>query len=174
MPRLLAVACLALSVGGCGSVLTEGTSDAAGLAGAGVASAVTKNATVGAAIGLGVKSVSDFGLRYVERDVHAAEQDSIAAVAGGLPDGGVGTWSVSHGIPIEPDRHGSVAVVRAIGGGSDGGGPPIRCKEIVFSVVEGTGASLHPGFFTATVCLDGTRWKWALAEPATARWGNLQ
>ena len=44
----------------------------------------------------------------------------------------------------------------------------------MFSVDQGTGASLHRGFFTATVCLDGTQWKWALAEPAVERWGALQ
>ncbi len=29
-------------------------------------------------------------------------------------------------------------------------------------------------FYTATVCQDGARWKWASAEPATERWGSLQ
>jgi hypothetical protein len=175
--RLAAVALLAVSVAsltGCGSVLTEGTSDAAGLAGAGIAGAVTNNATVGAAIGLGVKSVADFGLRYVERDVHAAEQDRIAAVAGALPDGGVGVWSVSHSIPIEADQHGEVASIRSFGAGAPPGGAAFSCKDIVFSVDHGAGADLRRDFYTATVCLDGTRWKWALAEPATARWGNLQ
>jgi hypothetical protein len=33
---------------------------------------------------------------------------------------------------------------------------------------------LNRAFYTATVCLDGAKWKWASAEPATARWGSLQ
>lgn len=34
----------------------------------------------------------------------------------------------------------------------------------------------HPlsAFYVATICLDGTTWKWASAEPATERWGALQ
>jgi hypothetical protein len=29
-------------------------------------------------------------------------------------------------------------------------------------------------FYTVNVCQDGTTWRWASAEPATARWGGLQ
>ncbi len=167
MSLLAAVALLAPA--GCGSLLTEGTSDAAGLAGAGIASSVTKDATVGAAIGLGVKSAADFGLRYVERDVHRAEQDRIAAAAGALPEGGAGVWSVRHDVPIEPDEHGAVVVTRSFTALGPGAG--FACKEVVFSV---DGAKQQRAFYTATVCLDGARWKWASAEPATERWGNLQ
>jgi hypothetical protein len=157
-----------LPLGGCGSFLTQGTADAAGVTGAGVAGAVTRNATVGAAIGLGVASAANAGLLFVERRVHTAEQDRIAAVAGALPEGAVGTWSVSHTIPIERAEHGEVAVSHAFGG-SD-----FACKEIVFSVDHGAGAELQRAFYTATVCRDGGFWRWATAEPATARWGGLQ
>ncbi len=163
----------ALSLAGCGSVLTEGTSDAAGLAGAGIAGAVTKDATVGAAIGLGVKSAADFGLGYVERNVHRAEQDRIAAAAGALPEGAAGAWSVVHRIPIEDDEHGALVVTR-IFAARPNSGAGFTCKEIVFSVDRGAGRKLRRAFYTATVCLDGTQWKWASAEPATERWGNLQ
>src|ERR1700690_139786 len=56
-----------LSLAGCGSFLGETTGDVAGVAGAGVASAVTKDATVAAAIGLGAASVAHAGLLYAER-----------------------------------------------------------------------------------------------------------
>ncbi len=184
---------------GCGSVLTEGTSDAAGIAGAGIAGAVTKNATVGAAIGLGVQSVARFGLQYTERRVHRTEQDRIAAAAGALPDGGAGVWSVSHTVAIEPDRHGELVVTRIFAARPDAG-VVFTCKEIVFSVDPGkpgpvppasvppasvpstaaqpsptqVGAAQSRAFYTATVCLDGDRWKWASAEPAVERWGGLQ
>ena len=55
------------------------------------------------------------GCRYVERDVHRAEQDRIAQAAGELHPGAVGHWRVSHTIPIEDDEHGDLVVTRLIG-----------------------------------------------------------
>jgi len=163
---LLMLACLSLA--GCGSLLTESTADTAGIAGAGIAGAVSKDATVGAAIGLGVRSVADAGLKYTERRMHGAEQDRIATVAGGLRPGEVGIWDISHDVPIEPDEHGLLTVSREFGGAG------FACREIVFSIDGGTRAAPQRAFYTATVCRDGDRWKWATAEPATARWGSLQ
>jgi hypothetical protein len=161
---LLAAAPLA----GCNSLLAESTATGAGIAGAGIASAVTKNATVGAAIGLGVAAGANAGLLYVERVVHGATQDSIAAAAGPLPEGTVATWRASHSVPIELPEHGEVAVTREING------PDFACKEIIFSVDDGEGAQRRRSFYTAYICRDGERWRWATAEPATARWGSLQ
>jgi hypothetical protein len=159
---------LALLLSGCGSVLTASTADVAGIAGAGIAGAVTKSPTGAAAIGLGVAAVADAGLQYVERDVHGKEQDRIAMVAGSLEPGVVGLWSVTHRIPIEDDEHGELVVTRDIGSAD------FACKEIVFSVDTTKDKKPSRAFYTATVCLDGTVWKWASAEPATARWGSLQ
>ena len=166
--RLFMPAALLFGLAGCGSVLTEGTSTAAGVAAAGIASTVTHNGTVTAAIGLGVQSVAATGLRFVERDVHRAEQNQIAAAAGPLPVGGVAAWSVSHDIPIEADEHGQVAVSRAIGAG------PLACKEIVFSVDRMRDHQPDRAFYVTTICRDGDRWKWGSAEPATSRWGSIQ
>jgi hypothetical protein len=157
-----------LALGGCGSLLSETTADVSGVAGAGAANAVTKNAAVATGIGLGVRSIASAGLQYTERVVHRKEQDKIAAAAGQLPPGVVGAWSVVHTIPIENDEHGEVVVTRDLG---DAG---FRCKEIVFSVDEVRDQHPFRQFYTATVCLDGTVWKWASAEPATERWGALQ
>jgi hypothetical protein len=167
LSRLFPLLC-ALVLSGCGSVLTATTSDVAGIAGAGAASAVTKSAAAAAGIGLGIAAGANAGLQYVERDVHAAEQDRIAAAAGGLQPGVVGHWDVSHKIPIEDDEHGDLVVTRLIGS------TDFSCKEIVFSVDTMDKTVPHRAFYTATVCQDGTAWKWASAEPATARWGNLQ
>lgn len=156
----------AAPLGGCGPLLTQGTADAAGVAGAGIAGAVSDDATVGAAIGLGVASLANTGLQYAERRSHRAEQDRIAEVAGGLPDGGVAAWSVRHSVPIEPNEGGQVAVARSLGG------PAFACKEIVFSV-DGPAQGAR-AFYTAMICRAGERWKWASAEPATERWGALQ
>jgi hypothetical protein len=169
--RLTACALLAaasLQLGGCSSFLSAGTADAAGVAGAGIAGAVSRNATVGAAIGLGVASVANAGLQYGERVIHRDEQNQIAATAGVLPEGAVGTWRVSHAVPIEPNEHGEVMVNRSFGGAD------FTCREIVFSVDSGTVAASEKAFYIATVCRDGDRWKWASAEPATERWGSLQ
>lgn len=157
----------AAPLGGCGSFLSESTATGAGIAGAGIASALTKNATVGAAIGLGVAAGANAGLLFVERNVHNKTQDSIAAAAGPLPEGKVAAWSVTHVIPIELAQSGEVAVSREING------PDFDCKEIIFSV-DPTKPSQERTFFTAYICRDGEKWRWATAEPATARWGALQ
>ncbi len=148
----------------CGSVLTEGTADVGGIAGAGVASSITKSAAAAAAIGLGVQTVALIGLRYTEREVHRTEQDTIAAAAGKLRPGEVGGWAVVHAIPIEADQHGLLVISREFGTGA------FRCREVVFSVDQ----AKRRDFYTTTVCQDGTVWRWAAAEPSTARWVGLQ
>ena len=166
--RLLFACSPVLVVCSCGAVLTQGTADVSGVAGAGVASAVTSNGAVTAAIGLGVTSLASAGLGYVERRIHRAEQDRIAAAAGPLPVGAVANWQVWHDIPIERDEHGRVAVSRIISAGD------LDCKEIVFSVEQIHKVAVRRAFYLSDICRDGIRWKWALAEPATTRWGALQ
>ena len=162
--RVLAAPMLSLTMlAGCTSLLTETTSAGAGVAAAGISRAVTKDPAVVTGIGLGVQAAARAGLQYTERKVHQAEQDSIAAIAGALPVGGVAPWRVVHDLPIEANEHGEVTVSRTLGGAD------IACKEIVFSV-DGK----ERAFYMATICRDGTVWKWATAEPATERWGALQ
>ncbi|TDH58290.1 hypothetical protein E2C06_33305 [Dankookia rubra] len=153
---------------GCQAVLTETTSALAGITGASVASGVGADPAVTTGIGLGVQALGRAGLQYAQRKTHGAAQDRIAAAAGPLPVGGTAAWRTSHTIPVEPNEHGQVAVSRVISTGT------LDCKEIVFSVEEGEGAKATRAFYLAAVCRDGTGWKWASAEPATARWGSLQ
>jgi hypothetical protein len=160
LTALLAV----LMLSGCGAVLTEGASDAAGIAGAGAAASVTKNAAVAAAIGLGAQSVALEGVHYLQRRVHRAEQDAIATAAGPLNLNGVAPWSIRHTIPIEDNEHGQLVVSRVLGNGK------MLCKEIIFSV----DAKKRRDFYVATVCRSNDTWKWASAEPAVPRWGGLQ
>jgi len=157
-----------LALSGCGSLLTEGTADLAGVAGAGAASAVTRSAAGAAAIGLGVRSLASEGLKYAERRVHETEQDAIAQAAGPLEPGTVQAWSIRHTVQIEPNQGGQVVVSRAFGAGA------FRCKEIVFSVDTTTRQGPQRAFYTATICQDGSAWRWASAEPSTERWGGLQ
>jgi hypothetical protein len=155
-------------LGGCTSVLTEGTAAGAGAAGAAIAHGVTNNAGVTTGIGLGVEAAARAGLQYAERRIHRTEQDHIAAVAGRLPVGSVAAWNVVHEVPIEANEHGRVVVSRVLSGAG------FQCKEIVFSVDHTLEHGTTSEFYTATVCRDGDRWKWATAEPATERWGALQ
>jgi hypothetical protein len=166
LPSLLLTCAGVLS--GCESLLTATTADVAGIAGAGVAGAVTKSPAAAAAIGLGIAAGANAGLQYVERNVHGKEQDQIAQAAGPLHPGDIGHWSVTHRFPIEADEHGDVVVTRLVGA------EDFNCKEIIFSVDTTEKAIVHRAFYTATVCQDGQIWKWASAEPATARWGSLQ
>jgi hypothetical protein len=149
-------------------LLTESTADLAGVGGAALAHSLTNNPTVTTAIGLGVGSVAMSGLKAEERAVHAVEQDRIATAAGGLAVDTVGSWSVSHSVPIEDDQKGEVVVSREIGESG------LHCREIVFSVDTVQNGQPDRAFYTATICLNGSQWKWASAEPATARWGSLQ
>jgi hypothetical protein len=155
-------------LGGCTSLLTEGTAAGAGAAGAAIAHGVTNNAGVTTGIGLGVQAGARAGVQYAERRVHETEQNNIAEVAGTLAVGSVGTWNVVHDIPIEADEHGRIAVSRVLSGEG------FLCKEIVFSVDHTVEHGISSEFYTATVCRDGEHWKWATAEPATERWGSLQ
>ena len=168
LSRCLVLLACAGALSGCGSVLTASTADVAGIAGAGIANAVNKSPAAATGIGLGVAAGANIGLQYVERDVHRAEQDQIAQAAGPLAPGIVGHWSVAHSIPIEDDEHGDLVVTRLVGADD------FNCKEVVFSVDTMDKKVLNRAFYTATVCLDGAKWKWASAEPATARWGSLQ
>ncbi|WP_158745821.1 hypothetical protein [Acidisphaera sp. L21] len=167
LTRALPVAIL-LGLSGCGSVLVGTTQEVSGLAGAGIASSVTKSATAATAIGLGVAAGANAGLQYAERRTHRYEQDRIAEAAGAMDAGSTGAWSVSHSFPIEADEHGQVAVLRTIGGAD------MACKEIIFSVQTEENHQPHSAFYTAAICRDGDQWKWASAEPATERWGALQ
>ncbi len=157
-----------LALSGCGSFLSATTADVAGIAGAGIANAVTKTPAVATGIGLGVASGASAGLGYAERRVHRTEQDQIAAAAGPLAPGQVAPWRVVHRIPIEADEHGQVTVT------GETGGTGVRCKAIVFSVAQETDGKPDPAFYTASVCGQGGTWHWASAEPATQRWGALQ
>ena len=161
---------ISANLSGCSSLYSETATAGAGIAGAAVAGQVTRNAAVATGIGLGVVAAAGAGVQYTERVVHRNTQDGIAKVAGPLDVGAVAPWSVTHTVPIEDDTHGRVTVSRTISAGT------LDCKEIVFSV-DADATKDKPAssaFYVASICRDGTAWKWASAEPATGRWGALQ
>lgn len=157
----------AVALGGCQELLTEGSSAGAGVAAAAIAERVGGGAAVTTGIGLGTLAAARAGTAYALRRAHAEEQDRIAAVAGELPVGGVARWR-SPTLPVELGDSGAVTVSRVISSGE------LDCKEIVFSVEDGPTEAPRRSFYTAAICRDGERWRWASAEPATARWGALQ
>ena len=169
LPRSpVALLALLVALPGCQALLTETTSTLGGIAGASIASGVGADPAVTTGIGLGVQALGRAGLQYAQRRTHRAEQDRIAAAAGPLPVGGTAPWLTNHTIPVEPNERGQVAVSRVISN------DPLDCKEIVFSVEQGSGEALRRAFYLAAICRDGAGWKWASAEPATERWGSLQ
>jgi hypothetical protein len=148
--------------------VSEGSATVAGVAGTAVASNVTKNAAVASGIGLGVLAAAQAGVKTVERNYHGDRQDKIAEIAGELTIGQVAPWQSIHLIQLEPDEAGRVTVSRIISA------TDLTCKEIVFSVDQAKGTTAPNSFYVATICKDSTKWRWATAEPATARWGSLQ
>lgn len=162
-------------LGGCSSLLTQSAGAGAGVAAASVSNAITKNGAITAGIGLGTQAAAIAGVQFLEKRVHGAEQNAIAAAAGPLDVGQVGTWRIVHQIPIEDDEHGELTVTRLIDADLPrGAGDGFICKEIIFSVDTTSHKQIVRNFYTADVCLDGGAWKWATAEPATERWGSLQ
>ena len=138
-----------------------------GVASGAIAGGATANPAIGFAVGVASDAATNAGARYVSRAREAAEQDAIAAVAGGLPVGGEAPWRIDHTIPIG-NEHGNLKVVRLIDN------PLAPCKEIAFSVVEGEGPTAPRRWYTADMCRQGQTWAWATAEPAVTRWGYLQ
>ncbi len=168
---LLAGSAIALT--GCSSLLAEGSSAAAGIAGGALASAVTDNAGVATGIGIAVQAATRSGVQYAQRKVHGDAQRQIAQVAGPLGVGQVQRWRSVHPVALEAEEAGRVAVSRVISTGE------LDCKEIVFSIDRawnglGSEAAQPGAFYVAAICRNGAQWEWASAEPATARWGALQ
>lgn len=161
-PRF-ALAALALSLlGGCGAI--GGFVGAA----AGIATSIaTANPGIGLAVGIATQAGTDEVVRTVSRRRHRGEQEAIASIAGEMNPGESREWQREHMIGADSDR-GEVRVVRLIET------PLARCKELLFSHDRGEGEKATRAWFTTTACEQGGTWRWATAEPAVERWGNLQ
>jgi hypothetical protein len=155
MRLVLALAAAAASCGfvsGCASSSIGAASGAA----AGVATGVvTSNPAIGIGVGIAVQAATDEAVKRVMKSLHDDQQMAIAAVAGVSAVGDTRPWQVKHTLPVE---NGALAT----------------CKEFAFSVADGDGPGMHRDWFLATACKLPNGWKWASAEPAVARWGNLQ
>ena len=160
---------VAIALSGCSSLMLEGGSAGAGIAGSAISSAVTKNAAVATGIGIGAQAAARAGIQYEQRKIHAETQQQIARVAGALKPGQVQHWKTELSLPLEPNEAGRVTVSRIISTG------PMECKEIVVALDRTGKETLAASeFYVASICRNGKQWNWASAEPATARWGSLQ
>jgi hypothetical protein len=155
---------IALALSACSSV-GELSGAVAGVA----TGAVTANPIIGYGVAIGVSAAADATSKYVSRNWQRAEQDSIAAVIGQAQEGTEQRWQIRHPIPYGNEQ-GSLRVLRTISS------PLAQCKEALFSVEDYSrdGQSPAPHWFLTTACQQQGQWKWASAEPAVARWGNLQ
>ncbi|QOT80528.1 hypothetical protein [Cupriavidus basilensis] len=150
------------------AALATGCSSVGDLTGAvaGVATgAVTGNPALAAGVAIGVSAATDAGAKYVLRNWQQAEQDSIAATIGAMPVDAQQRWEIRHPLPYA-NEHGWVRVVRVIRT------PLAECREALFSVDDD--ARQQRAWFLTTACRQPAGWKWAAAEPAVPRWGNLQ
>ena len=148
-----------------------GCSSIGGFTGAVAAAAsgtLTSNPAIGLGIGIAVQTATDTAFRKVFRDMQAAEQDRIAALAGSMDVGEQRVWDIHHRLPFSDER-GELRVVGAIDNAL------ATCKEVLFSVADGAKEPAARQWFVTQTCrqADG-QWRWAAAEPAVARWGTLQ
>lgn len=154
-----------------GTILLSACSSIGGFVGAasGIATgAVTTNPAIGVGVGIATKAATDQLVAVIMRDMQRREQDRIAYLAGTMPLGSRQPWQIHHVIPFN-DEHGEVQAVANI----DNALAP--CREVLFSVIAGSKKAPTENWFTMQTCQqpDGA-WQWASAEPAVARWGNLQ
>jgi hypothetical protein len=159
----VAASCVFLS--GCGSI------GAAAGAAAGVSTGVvTSNPAIGFGVGIAVQAATDEAIQRLMKRLHSDQQIAIATTAGNLPVGDTKPWRVKHTLPVE-NGHGDVRVLREFTSAL------ATCREFAFSVADGDKPDAHEDWFLAQACKgndDSSGWKWASAEPAVARWGNLQ
>lgn len=130
--------------------------------------AATANPIVGYAVAVGVNAGVDELQKYIARVRQNAEQDAIVEAVGEMDVGTSRPWKIVHEIPMFDDEHGEMKVTRLIQT------PLTVCKEVMFTVDNGTGTHLHQTLYVTSACLDSQGWKWAAAEPAVDRWGYFQ
>ncbi|BAN22586.1 hypothetical protein [Caballeronia insecticola] len=159
---IAAGAALCVSMSGCASI------GAATGAVAGVATgAITTNPAIGLGVGIAVQAATDEVVKRTMKSLHQDQQVMIAVTAGMAQVGETRPWMVKHTLPVE-NGHGEVRVLREFNSAL------ASCKEFAFSVVDGDDAKAPADWFVATACQQPSGWKWASAEPAVERWGNLQ
>src|SRR5260370_2044720 len=85
LATFLATAALGASLTGCSSLYSESATAGAGIAGAAVASTVTRNAAVASGIGLGALAAAKAGVQYSHRVIHTYSHNHIPSAPAPLP-----------------------------------------------------------------------------------------
>jgi hypothetical protein len=135
---------------------------------AGVATgSASGNPALGVSAAIVVKAGVDEAGKYVSRNAQHDEQKAIAAAAGETRVGESRPWQIRHRLTRRVEQ-GEVRVTRVIDT------PLTVCKELLFSVAQYRNNEASPAWFRTNACRHGNEWKWAAAEPAVNRWGNLQ
>ena len=151
------------AAGGC-SFAGDATTDTTSIGAGAVAGALTANPFIGLAVGITARWAAGAAVNAIERDIQSAIQTRIAEVGGNAEPNVAMPWSIEQTLP-GGSQAGAVIVVREFGA------PLIPCREIVFSVLD----TPRSNFYVGTICqAPEGHWKWAVAEPATTRWGSLQ
>jgi hypothetical protein len=161
------VALLAM-LAGCGTNADNSAGPAAGVAvGLGVAG-ITADPFVAYAAGVGAQAAVTALQKYLSRKLHQGEQDNIAAAVANLQPGQAAPWQINYAIPIQAE-HGDVTVTKLLSS------PLTTCKQVAFTIIAGHKPNAARAIYVTSACQNGDGiWKWAEAEPATARWGFLQ
>lgn len=159
--RWLVAACAGV-VAGCSSVGPL-TGAAAGVA----TSAVTANPAIAYGVAISVNAATDASVKYASRKWAASEQDALATAVGRLSDSAPSlNWSLERLMGITK-AHGTVVLVRTFAT------PLATCREAILTVQDTDAPKMTPSY-TIYACQNSGAWRWANAEPAVPRWGNLQ
>ena len=141
-------------------------SDLTGAVAGFAAGAATANPAVGISVGIAARAAAREGIQRVNRTRRRNEQDAIIAATAEIGVGETRHWAVDQS--VTGDAAGEVRVLRMIAT------PLALCKEVAFTVSQSEDERASAVWFTTSACHDGESWRWAAAEPAVARWRDLQ
>lgn len=158
--RPLMVLGAASALAGCSS-LADISAELGGFGVGAAVGAVTANPFIAVGVGLATQLALEEGIDYYQREEVEVVHIAIAEAAGSAEEGVATPWAAESDLPIV-SAAGQVQVLRDFGG-------DIACKEIVFTDDDMAGS-----YFVAVICRGTDGWRWAVAEPAIDRWGNLQ
>jgi hypothetical protein len=130
--------------------------------------AISANPIVGYATAVGVNAGISALQKHLARAREHKKQTQIASVAGTLQPGDTLSWKVSYINPFFANHHGEVKILRTIDT------PLAQCKMVLFTLDAGSPTKITRTPFTTAICHDTAGWRWAMAEPATRRWGFFQ
>lgn len=163
LPRTLVVLSAGALLAGCASI-----GGFVGAASGILAGTFTTNPAIGVGVGIAVQAATDTAFATVYRNMQRGEQDRIATLAGTLPVGQLQDWNIHHRIPFN-DEHGQLQVAGEIDNAL------ASCRMVMFSVIGGKKKAPTENWYETQICRNSAgEWKWAAAEPAIGRWGNLQ